>query len=120
MITAAAVVGADHHQACQFAVGAGKRVEREFAHATDLAEKLLESMVGFECSLHGRFRLIGVQRCHLGQCRHLFIDFGIILHRTRSKRIETAVNAEVVGAHVGVVAHDGWFVDLRQAWGVSA
>ena len=55
-----------------------------------------------------------MQVLELRQGGHLLIDLRVILHRTRTQRIETGINAKVIIREIGIVAHHGQLVTLRQ------
>ena len=114
LVATAHVIAADNHKACELAVCTGKGVEREFAHASQFGKTHLQVVVNLQSAIDCSHGLQGMQTGEVGMSRHVFVDLGIVLHRTRTQGIETGVDTKVVVAHVGVVTHHGEFVNLGQ------
>ncbi len=96
-LTVAAVfmVSPNHHQPGQFTMGAGSRLQGEAIHTCDFTEHLVKLIHQLQTPLN---RLILLQRMNLfesGQSCHILVNFRIILHRTRTKRIKTAIDTIV-------------------------
>ena len=110
----------NHHQPCQLAVGTGVGVEGKLGEAGYFGEHLLLFPIEAQGTLYGVGRLGGVELREGRQGGHLFVDFGVVLHRATAQGIEARINAEVVVRHVGVVASHGLLVGFGQAGGFVA
>ena len=87
-VAALAMVGADHEDAGQLALGAGRRLERHGAHAGDLGQRRLELPQELERALRD---LVGRHRMELGEARQAgrpFVELRVELHRARAERVE--------------------------------
>ena len=112
------MVLAHYHQARQFSVSAGTRLEREMLHPSDGGKGFLHRVVNFLNAFQSDFRLEGMQR---GKCRHccyLFVYLGIVLHSTASQRVEAGIDAEVHLREVGIVAYHVNLAYLRKQGGI--
>ena len=109
-----AVVGADHEDPGQLALGARRRLERHRPHAADLGQGLLELPQQLERALGG---LVGGERMEVGEARQAgrpLVELRVELHRARAERIEARVDRVVELRQVDVVADDLGLVELRQ------
>ena len=113
-VAAPLVVAAYYHQARKLSVRPGEGVERELGQPGYFRQCALQPVVGFERPLAGVCRLQRVQVGKLRHGRHFLVDGRVVLHRAAAQRVEAVVHAEVVLAVVGVVAHYGHLVALRQ------
>ena len=107
------MIGTDGHQSGKFAVCAGEWVKGEFSHSADFAERALQMPVKCEVPL----RVVARSGVHVGKPwvgGHLLVDFRVIFHGARPERVETRVDAKVVGRHIVVVAHHGQFVGFGE------
>ena len=114
IVATALVIGANHHQSCQLAMCAGTRVQRKFTESRQFGQQFLQAMIEPQCLLACLDGLQGMQPGKALQSSNLFVDDGIILHRTRAQRIEAVVDAKVIMTEVGIVANDSQFITLRQ------
>jgi len=85
----------DHHHAGQFAVRAGRRLQREIRHAEKRAQQCLHVVHQLQASLGECLRRERVQVGKAGQGSDIFVDFGIVFHRAGTQRIKTEIDAEV-------------------------
>ena len=113
-IAALLVIGADHHDAGQFSLGARRRLQRHAVHAADFGQPLFELPRQFEESLG---RLGGRERVRVGEAREprsSLVHLGVVLHRARTERVEPEVDGRVPGGEAGEVAHHVDLAHLRQ------
>ena len=113
-VAAGAVVGADHQDAGQLAVRAGRRLERDGVHAADLDERLLELPQQLERALGDLVGRQRVERGEAGQPGGPLVDLGVALHRARAERVEARVDRVVQLRQVDEVADDLGLVELGQ------
>ncbi len=113
-IAALAVIGPDHQDAGELALGPCGRLERDRAHPGDLGQRLLELPQQLERALGD---LVGRHRVELGEARQAgrpLVELRVELHRARPERVEPGVDREVELGQVHVVADDVRLVHLRQ------
>ena len=113
-VAARLVITADDHQTSQFTVRSCIRIERELAQACYFGQGLLYVVIEFERALCGGLVLCGMKACEPWEGGHLFVNLGIVLHRTTTQGIETCIYAEVVVGHIRIVATNGEFVHFGQ------
>ena len=104
------MVCADVHESGQLAVSAGSRLERESIHAANLAQAAFKVIHEPERTLAHILVKKGVHV--FKQTSDLFVNLGIVLHRTGAKGIETVVHAEIAAGKVGIVTNDIDFAKL--------
>ena len=71
---------ADHQDAGEFALGAGRRTQADGLEAADLAEPALQFVHQEERSLGAAFVSKRVQLGEAGQARRVFVDLGVVFH----------------------------------------
>ena len=89
------VIGLDHEDAGELAVGAGGGLQAGPVHAGDREQALLQLVHELEHALHVLLGLVGVEFGEAGQGRHLVVHLGVVLHGARPERIEAGVDAVV-------------------------
>ena len=110
-VAARVVIGAHHQQAGEFAVRAGRGLQRHAGKTADLGEPLLQLEHQRQVALH-RVRVL--QRMRLGEAgqpRDLLVDLRVVLHGAGAERIESGIDAEIALRQRKVVPHH---VELRQ------
>ena len=113
-VAAGLVVGADHGDTHQLALGAGHRSEGHLGHAGHRLQDLLEIVQAGEDALAVRGRRRGVAVEEPGQAREPVADPRVVLHRARPERVEVGVDGEVLLGQARVVAHRLKLRDLGQ------
>ena len=113
-VATAAVVGPDHQNAGQFALGAGRGLESHGAHAADLGQGLLQLPQQLQRPLGQLVRGEGMQRDEAGQSGGPLVDLRVPLHGARAERIEARVDGVVELAQVDVMARQLRLRDFRQ------
>ena len=103
----------NHHQAGHFAVGARRRVQADFRQAGDFLQEFAEGVQQFEHTLHLIDRLIGMQVGERRHGRRTLVQPRVVLHRTRTQRIEVGVDAERAMRELCEVPHQ---TQLRHFW----
>ena len=114
VVAAAVVIGAYDHKSCELAVCTGAGIESEAAQSCQLGKRLLQVVVDEQRALTRCGALLRMQCGKLFEGPHLLVQGRIVFHSARSQGIEAVVNAEVVVAQIGVVAHYCQFVALGQ------
>ena len=94
-VAARAMVGADHQDPGELAVGAGRGLERDRVHAADLGEHPLELPEELERALGGRVGRQRVQVREARQARGPLVELGVVLHGARAQRVEARVHRVV-------------------------
>ena len=89
------MVGADHHDAGQLAVRAGRRMERHAVQPADLRQVPLQLPQQLQRPLGQRVRQVGVRLGKAGQPHHVLVHPGVVLHGARTERVEPQVDPEV-------------------------
>ncbi len=94
-IAARAVIGADHGDAGEFALGAGHRAQRHGLHPGHFLQHLLQLVHAGEKSLADALGRQRMARQQLRQHRVLIAGLRVVLHRARPERVEVRVDREV-------------------------
>ena len=113
-VAAGAVVGPDHEDPGQLALGAGRGLERDGVHAADLGEVLLEAPEELERALGRLVGGQGMEGGEAGQAGRPLVDLGVVLHGARAEGVEARVHAPVELGEVHVVADEGRLVELGE------
>ncbi len=82
------VVGPDHQDAGQLALGPGRGLERHGAHPGDLGQRRLELPEQLERALGDLVGRERMERREPGQAGRPFVELGVELHRARAERVE--------------------------------
>src|ERR1044071_6832677 len=69
----------------------------------------------FERAVHRRYRLQRVDVGKPGEPRHLLVEAGVVLHRARTERVQTAVDRVVLLRQPREMAHDLWLAETGEA-----
>ena len=120
LLAALLVVGADHHDPRQLALGAGRRLERHAVHPADLGELALELPGELEEALQQGHGLHRVRRGKASQSRDLLVDLRVVLHRAGAERIEAEVDRGVPGREPREVPDHVHFGELREPFEILA
>ena len=104
----------DHHDAGEFSVRAGRRLQGELSHAENTAQQFLHVMHQLQIPLSKSIRGLGMQARESGHGRDIFVNFRIVLHRAGTERIKTQIQAEVSPRQIGVMPHQVDFGHFRQ------
>jgi hypothetical protein len=108
-------VRAHEHQACDLALRAGGRLERDAVESGDLGQDLLEPPHELEGALRAALFLERVQVAEARQSDDALVDARVVLHRAGAQRVEAGVDAEVLGRELGEVAQELRLGQLGQA-----
>ena len=95
-VLARAMVVVNDHQARQLTMGTSIGLEGEMSQARQCTKHLLQHHNSSLCALGGSGRLQRMQVLKLRKGSHFLVDLGIVLHGTRTQRIETAVYTKVI------------------------
>ncbi len=106
------VIGTDHPQAGELAMGAGGRVEGDGIEAGDPRKRLLEFVHELEESLDRFLRKVGVRLGESGERGGHLVDLRVVLHRAGTERVETGIDPIVPLREAGVVPHDLHLVEF--------
>ena len=115
VLTALLVVGADHHESCEFSLGARCRLQRHAVHARDFRELHREFVAELEEALLERDGLHGVSRGEAREACRPLVELRVVLHGAGAERVETQVDRCVPGREASEVAHHIDLGDLGQA-----
>ena len=113
-VAAVAVVGPDHEDAGQLALGTGRGLEGDRLHARDLGQGAFQLPEQLQRALGD---LVGGHRVELGEAAQAggpLVELGVELHRARAERVEPGVDRVVELAQVDVVADDVRLVHLGE------
>ena len=105
---------ADHQNAGEFAVRAGRRLERDRVHARDLGEHLFQRRHHFHDSLGERFGLIGMRPGQAFDARHLLVHARVVFHGAGPERIKAEIDGVVVRGEPREMADGFHFADLGE------
>jgi hypothetical protein len=111
-VAAIFVVCLDQKNSCQFAVSAGRGLERVGGHARHVVQQLFEVVEQLKVSLHRLVGLHGMSRRETRQGCHVLIDFRIVLHRARAERIRSDFDVIVLRRKIREVTNDGNLVHI--------
>ena len=109
-----AEIGRSHQQGRHFAVGPGRRLQRNGRQSGDFGQHVLSLMQQEQKSLHGRIGLIWMQIDHARHVRKPLVPLGIVLHRARAERIEVRIDRHVICRQIGEVPDHVDFGKFRQ------
>ena len=119
LLAARLVIGADHEDARELALGAGRGLERDGVHPGDLGEVPRQLVHELERTLR---QGLGRQRMDLGEAgqpRHVLVELRVVLHRARAERIEVRVESVVQPRQARVMADYVELGDFRQPGGIA-
>ena len=113
-VAAGVVVGADHHDAGELALGAGGRREGHRMHAGDDLQHVLQLMQAGHDALAVRLRRRRMPGQKARQRRQAVAGPRVVLHRAGAERVEVRVDGKVLLRQARVVAHRLELRHLRQ------
>ena len=89
------VISANQQQARQFALRAGRRLQRDDVHPGNFQQAFFQQLQHFQAALRKLLRLVRMLRRNARQARNIFVDARIVFHRTRAQRIHAQINRVV-------------------------
>jgi len=95
-------------------VGTREWLESDGIESSDFAEHGLDAVENFQCARNGLDWLEGVKLGKACETRCLFVDLGVVLHRTRTERVEARFDSVVDVAQVGKVTEQVKFAYFGQ------
>jgi len=113
-VAAGTMIGADHGDARELALGAGHGRQRHGLHAGHCLEHLLQLVHALEEALPGRLGRERVSPEELGKHRVGVAGLRVVLHRARAERVEVGVDAEVHLRQAREMPYGLEFRDLRE------
>ena len=104
----------DDHDPRQLPVSAGGGLQGKVGHAEDFRQVALQRIEEPQRPLGKRSRGMGMKPGKAGKPCHVFVDFGVVLHRAGAERIKPQVHAEVAPGQGGIMAHQIHFRHLGE------
>ena len=106
---------ANEQDAGEFAVRAGRGLQRDGVHAGDFEQRGFQMRHHLHNALRERFGLIGMRPGEPFGARDQFIHARIVLHRAGSQRVHAVVDGVVPGGEAREVADGFHFADFGEA-----
>ena len=111
---------ADHEDAGELPLRAGRRLERDAGEARQLDERLLETPGQLERPLRNLLGRERVSRGKSGEPRDFLVGPRVVLHRARAQRIERLVDGEIQPREPREVARHFHLRDLSLSLDLAA
>ena len=107
---------ANQQDAGEFAVRAGRGLQRDRVHAGDLGERGFQARHHFHAALRQRLGLIGMRPGQAFGARHHFVDPRVVLHGAGAQRIHAVIDGVVPGGKAREVADGLHLADFGEAF----
>src|SRR5271165_6236223 len=115
----ALVIRFDNHEAGDLTMGTSGRLESRTLHTGDFGEIPFQLKQQAQRSLSHALVFKGMYARKPWQRGNIFIEFGIVLHRTGSERIKARIHAKVALGKMGEMANNFDLAYLRQWRGLG-